>query len=131
MLTHGFARCDRLITDHLSSGSALLEESLLLNDPAVSIDLDRLLFRLSLRVARAPLYGDCISPAALQDHLIPHLRLRQGFYDCTLDVLTPDLTRPIAGLKPHEIRRIFVRVVAIGVAPVIQEFPTIRSRELP
>ena len=123
MLTHGLARSDRLVTDHLRGRSALLEEFPLLDDPAVAMDLDRLLLQLSLRVPRAPLYGNGVASAALQDDLITDLRLREGFRDGPFDVFTPNLTRPVAGLEPHEIGRILLGVVAVGIAPVIQEFP--------
>ena len=77
VLTNRLAWSDRIITDHLGSRSALLEEFALLDDPAIPVHLDRLVFQLPLGVPRAPLYGNGVASAALQDDLIAHLRLRQ------------------------------------------------------
>ena len=77
VLTHSLARTDRLIPNELGSRSALLEEFPLLDDPAVSVDLDRFFFQLPFGIPRPPLHRDGIAAASLENDLITYLGLGQ------------------------------------------------------
>src|SRR3984893_1218364 len=123
VLPHRLAGSDSRITDDLGGRRARLKEALLLDDPAVAKDLHVLRSRLPVGSTLLPLDGHSLATGALEDDLVPDLRLGEGLGDRAFDVLPPDLARAVTRLQSHEIGGLLVRIMSVSIPGVIEKLP--------
>src|ERR1700733_2348237 len=121
VLLHRLAGSYGLIPNDLCRRGPRLKEALLFDNPAVAEDFRVLRPQQSVGAALLTFDGHDIATGTLKNHFVSDLRLREGLGDRALNVFSPDLARAIPRLQSHEIRRLLIRIVSVGIPAVIEE----------